>query len=73
MNRKHEAREGCSTAMCDCAPENSSVLLNSEDLRRLPLYERRKRLEHLLASRDEALWFSIEGPRARLYSGMPAR
>ena len=37
--------------------------LNGEDLRRLPLYERRRRLEGLLSGRDDALWFSgnIEG------------
>jgi ATP-dependent DNA ligase len=37
--------------------------LNGEDLRRRPLHERRKRLEDLVAGRDDALWFSssIEG------------
>ncbi len=38
--------------------------LNGEDLRRLPLHERRTRLERLIPPRESALWFSghVEGP-----------
>jgi bifunctional non-homologous end joining protein LigD len=34
------------------------ALTSGEDLRRLPLQDRRRRLESLLAGRDDALWFS---------------
>jgi len=34
--------------------------LNGEDLRRMPLHERRTRLAGLVAGRDNALWFSSD-------------
>jgi ATP-dependent DNA ligase len=49
------------------------VSLNGEDLRKLPLHERRKRLESLLRGND-ALWFSStsRAQKARLCFGVPA-
>ena len=40
----------------------------------MPLHERRNRLEGLLSGND-ALWFSssVQGEKARFYSGAPAR